>query len=82
MGDQVLFDVQLASGEHTNHTASVTKFVNDGVNLIIDDATLAIISTKEAAATIPVIGTSVTDYASPEAATVASNEIAASIKTI
>lgn len=74
LGDQVSFDVQLASGEPTNCTTIVTKFVNDGVDLIMGNATPAVIAAKEATATIPIVGTSVTDYVSPEAAIVASNE--------
>ena len=74
LGDQVSFDVQLASGETTNCTTIVTKFVNDDVDLIMGNATPAVIAAKEATATIPIIGTSVTDYVSPEAAIVASNE--------
>jgi len=74
LGDQVSFDVQLASGETTNCTTIVTKFVNDGVDLIMGNATPAVIAAKEATATIPIIGTSVTDYVAAEAAIVASNE--------
>ena len=74
LGDKVSFDVQLASGETTNCTTIVTKFVNSGVDLIMANATPAVIAAKEATATIPVIGTSVTDYVAPEAAIVASNE--------
>ena len=74
LGEKVSFDVQLASGEPTNCTTIVTKFVNDGVDLIMGNATPAVIAAKEATATIPIIGTSVTDYVSPEAAIVASNE--------
>ena len=74
LGDRVTFDVQLASGEPTNCTTIVTKFVNSGVDLIMANATPAVIAAKEATATIPIVGTSVTDYVSPEAAIVASNE--------
>jgi len=74
LGDQVSFDVQLASGETTNCTTIVTKFVNDGVDLIMGNATPAVIAAKEATATIPIIGTSVTDYVAEEASIVASNE--------
>ena len=74
LGDQVSFDVKLASGEATNCTAIVTKFVNDGVDLIMGNATPAVIAAKEATATIPIIGTSVTDYVSEETAIVASND--------
>lgn len=74
LGDKVSFDVQLASGEPTNCTTIVTKFVNDGVDLIMANATPAVIAAKEATSTIPIVGTSVTDYVAEEAAIVASNE--------
>lgn len=74
LGDKVTFDVQLASGEPTNCTTIVTKFVNDDVDLIMGNATPAVIAAKEATATIPIVGTSVTDYVAEEAAIVASNE--------
>ena len=74
LGDKVTFDVKLASGETTNCTSIVTKFVNDGVDLIMGNATPAVIAAKEATATIPIIGTSVTDYVAGEVAIVASNE--------
>ena len=74
LGDKVTFDVQLASGETTNCTTIVTKFVNDNVDLIMGNATPAVIAAKEATSTIPIIGTSVTDYVAAEAAIVASNE--------
>ena len=74
LGDQVTFDVQLASGEPTNCTTIVTKFVNDDVDLIMANATPAVIAAKEATSSIPIIGTSVTDYVAAETAIVASNE--------
>ncbi len=74
LGDKVSFEVLLASGEPTNCTTIVTKFVNDGVDLIMANATPAVIAAKEATSTIPIVGTSVTDYAAAEAAIVASNE--------
>lgn len=74
LGDDISFDVQLASGEQTNCSTIVTKFINDGVDLIMANATPAVIAAKEATATIPIVGTSVTDYVAKEAAIVASNE--------
>ena len=74
LGDKITFDVQVASGEQTNCTTIVTKFINDGVNLIMANATPAVIAAKEATSTIPIVGTSVTDYVAKEAAIVASNE--------
>jgi len=75
LGDQVSFDVQLAGGEATNCTPIVTKFINDGVDLIMANATPAVIAAKEATSEIPIVGTSVTDYAAAETAIVASNEV-------
>ena len=74
LGDKVTFDVQLASGETTNCTTIVTKFINSNVDLIMANATPAVIAAKEATATIPIVGTSVTDYVAEETAIVASNE--------
>ena len=74
LGDRVTFDVQKASGEQTNCSTIVTKFVNDNVDLIMANATPAVIAAKEATATIPIVGTSVTDYVAAETAIVASNE--------
>ena len=74
LGDKVTFDVKEASGEPTNCTTIVTKFVNDDVDLIMANTTPAVIAAKEATAAIPIVGTSVTDYVAEEAAIVASNE--------
>ena len=64
LGDKVTFDYQNASGENTNCTTICTKFVNDGVDLIMANATGALVAAASATATIPVVGTSITDYAS------------------
>ena len=61
---KVEFDYQNASNEPTNCTSIVTKFVTDNVDLIMANATLAVQSAKEATTTIPIVGTSVTDYVS------------------
>ena len=61
---KVEFDYQNASNEPTNCTPIVTKFVTDNVDLIMANATLAVQSAKEATTTIPIVGTSVTDYVS------------------
>ena len=62
--DKVAFDVQNASGEPTNCTTIVNKFVSSKVNLIMANATPALQAAVEATKDIPVLGTSVTDYAS------------------
>ena len=62
--DKVAFDVQNASGEPTNCTTIVNKFVSSKVNLVMANATPALQAAVEATKDIPVLGTSVTDYAS------------------
>ena len=62
--DKVTFDVQNASGEPTNCTTIVNKFVSSKVDLIMANATPALQAAVEATKDIPVLGTSVTDYAS------------------
>ena len=64
LGDKVEFDVQNASGEPTNCTTIVNGFVSSKVDLIMANATAALQAAKEATSTIPILGTSVTDYAS------------------
>lgn len=72
LGDKVKFDEQNASGDAATCTTIVDKFVNANVDLIMANATPAVQAAKEATATIPVVGTSVTDYAG--SALVASND--------
>ena len=68
----VVFDYQNAQGEQTNCTTIATKFVSDGVDLIMANATTALQSAAAATADIPIVGTSVTDYVT--AGVVDSNE--------
>lgn len=63
LGDSVSFDLQNAQGESTNCTTIATKFVSDEVDLIMANATGAVQAAAAATGTIPVVGTSVTDYA-------------------
>ena len=72
LGDDVAFDYQNAQGEQTNCTTIATKFVSDGVDLIMANATTALQSAYAATADIPIVGTSVTDYVT--AGVVDSNE--------
>lgn len=58
----VVFDYQNAQGEQTNCTTIATKFVSDGVDLIMANATTALQSAAAATSEIPIVGTSVTDY--------------------
>ena len=64
LGDQVHFHLQNAGNEPTNCTSIITKFVTDNVDLIMANATLPAQTAKEATTTIPIVGTSVTDYVS------------------
>lgn len=61
--DKVEFDSQNASGEATNCTTITSKFVSDKVDLIMANATDALAAAAEATDTIPVVATSITDYA-------------------
>ncbi|MBQ4150653.1 MAG: ABC transporter substrate-binding protein [Clostridia bacterium] len=72
LGDNVTFDTQNASGDANTCTTIADKFVTANVDLIMANATPAVIAAKEATSKIPVVGTSVTDYAS--SGLVASNE--------
>lgn len=62
LGDKVAFVEKNAQGEQTNCGTIVNKFVADGVDLIMANATPALTAAREATNTIPVIGTSVTQY--------------------
>ncbi len=57
------FDEQNASGEATNCTTITSKFVSDGVDLIMANATDALAAASQATADIPVVGTSISNYA-------------------
>ena len=72
LGDDVTFDYQNAQGEQTNCTTIATKFVSDGCDLIMANATTALQAAYAATADIPIVGTSVTDYVT--AGVVDSNE--------
>ena len=61
--DSVKFDEQNASGDSANCTTIVNGFVSDGVDLIMANATAPLQAAAAATSDIPVLGTSVTDYA-------------------
>jgi len=62
LGDRVEFDEQNASGESANCVTIVNGFVSDGVDLIMANATPALQAAAAATSTIPVLGTSITEY--------------------
>lgn len=59
----VNFDFQNAQGEQTNCATITTQFVTDGVDLILANATAPLQAAAAATNTIPILGTSITDYA-------------------
>ena len=63
LGDAVSFDNQNASGDSANCSTIVNGFVSDNVDLILANATSPLQAAASATADIPVLGTSVTDYA-------------------
>ena len=62
-GGTVTFDVQNASGESANCASIINGFVSSGVDLIMANATAALQAAQAGTADIPILGTSVTDYA-------------------
>lgn len=63
LGDSVQFHFQSAQGEQTTAGTICNGFVSDGVDLILANATSPLQAAAAATTTIPVLGTSVTDYA-------------------
>lgn len=61
--ENVNFDFQNAQGEQTNCATITTQFVTDGVDLIMANATAPLQAAAAATSTIPILGTSITDYA-------------------
>jgi putative ABC transport system substrate-binding protein len=63
LGDKVSFEEGNASGEPANCATIVNGFVASNVDLILANATSPLQAAAAATADIPVLGTSVTDYA-------------------
>ena len=61
-GDQATVEVQNASGEAANCSTIVGSFVSSGVDLIMANGTTALQSAAAATTTIPILGTSITEY--------------------
>ncbi len=62
--DNVEFDVKNAQGEQTMCSTIINNFVSSDVDLILANATLPLQTAAQATADIPILGTSVTDFAS------------------
>ena len=63
LGDAVKFDVQNASGDSNTCSTIVNSFISNNVDLIMANATPALQAAVAATGDIPILGTSVTDYA-------------------
>lgn len=63
LGDKVTFDVQNAQNEQANASTIANNFVANKVDLILANATTALQCSAAATTDIPILGTSVTDYA-------------------
>lgn len=64
LGDSVSFNEQNASGDAATCAVICNQFVSDEVDLIMANATPALLAAASATNVIPVLGTSITDYGS------------------
>ena len=64
LGDNVVFNEQNASGDSATCSIICSQFVGDEVDLILANATPAMLAAASATNEIPILGTSITDYAS------------------
>lgn len=63
LGDSVVFDEQNAAGDSATCATISNQFVSSKYDLILGNATAALQAAAAATDTIPVLGTSITDYA-------------------
>ena len=63
LGDKVKFDLQNASGDSATCITIVNSFISSDVDLIMANATPALQAAQAGTEDIPILGTSVTDYA-------------------
>ncbi len=61
--ENVTFNFQNAQGESTNCATIANSLVSEGVDLILANATAPLQAAAAATSTIPILGTSITDYA-------------------
>ena len=64
LGDKVKFDLQNAAGDSAICSTIANQFVSNKYDLILGNATPALQAAASATGTIPVLGTSITDYGS------------------
>lgn len=63
LGDKVSFDVQNASGDSATCATIANQFASADVDLILANATASLQASAAATDSIPILGTSITDYA-------------------
>lgn len=63
LGDNVKIDLQSAQGEQAMCSTIINNFISDDVDLILANATLPLQTAVQATSDIPIVGTSITDYA-------------------
>jgi putative ABC transport system substrate-binding protein len=63
LGDKVTFDEQNAAGDSQTCATICNQFVSENVDLILANATPALQAAAACTADIPIMGTSITDYA-------------------
>jgi len=63
LGDSVTIIVENAAGDSATCSTIANQFVSDNVDLIMANATASLQAATSASDTIPVVGTSITDYA-------------------
>ncbi len=63
LGDNVKFDLQNAAGDSATCATIVNQFVSSNSDLIFANATPALQAAAAATSDIPIVGTSITDYA-------------------
>ena len=63
LGDDVFVEVQNASGDSATCATICNTFVSEGYDLLMGNATAALQAASQATDSIPVVGTSITDYA-------------------
>lgn len=63
LGDNVKFDLQNASGDSATCATIINQLVSADVDLILANATASLQAASAATSTIPILGTSITDYA-------------------
>lgn len=62
LGDQVTFDLQNASGDSATCSTIIGGFVSANTDLIVANATAPLQAAASGTATIPILGTSISDY--------------------